>query len=85
MKQPHLVLLVDDHSLITTAMSALLKSMYPEVQIYTGSSARDARELANKFGDSADLMILDLCFFSKKKKMPYSGIMGNCGFRWHSD
>lgn len=61
MKQPHLVLLVDDHSLITTAMSALLKSMYPEVQIYTGSSARDARELANKFGDSADLMILDLC------------------------
>ncbi len=26
MKQPHLVLLVDDHSLITTAMSALLKA-----------------------------------------------------------
>ncbi len=61
MKQPHLVLLIDDHSLITTAMTALLKSMYPEVQVFTGASAKDARELASRYGDSADLMILDLC------------------------
>lgn len=61
MKQPHLVLLIDDHSLITTAMTALLKSMYPDVQVFTGASAKDARELASRYGDSADLMILDLC------------------------
>lgn len=53
-------LLVDDHSLITTAMSALLQSMYPEVQIHTGGSAKEARVLVKEYGDSADLMILDL-------------------------
>ncbi len=60
MKQPQTVLLVDDHSLITTAMSALLTSMYPDVTVMIGSNAKDARELAANYGDSADLMILDL-------------------------
>ncbi|MCD8339774.1 MAG: response regulator transcription factor [Burkholderiales bacterium] len=61
MKQPQTILLIDDHSLITTAMSQLLQSMFPNVQVYIGSDAKDARELAAKYGDSADLMILDLC------------------------
>lgn len=30
MVKPQTILLVDDHSLITTAMSALLQSMYPD-------------------------------------------------------
>ncbi len=60
MRQPQTVLLVDDHSLITTAMNALLQSMFPNVQVYIGSDGKDARELAAKYGDSADLMILDL-------------------------
>lgn len=60
MIHPQTILLVDDHSLITTALSALLKSMYPGVSIHVGSTAKDALELASKYGDSADLMILDL-------------------------
>lgn len=38
--------MVDDHSLITTAMSALLQSMYPDVQIHVGATAKEAVELA---------------------------------------
>ena len=60
MVKPQTILLVDDHSLITTAMSALLQSMYPDVQIHVGATAKEAVELAEKYGDSADLMILDL-------------------------
>lgn len=60
MVKPQTILLVDDHSLITTAMSALLQSMYPDVQIHVGATAKEAVELAKKYGDSADLMILDL-------------------------
>ena len=60
MIQPQTILLVDDHSLITTALSALLKSMYPGVSIHVGATAKEALELASKYGDSADLMILDL-------------------------
>lgn len=60
MAQPQNILVVDDHSLITTAMSALLQSMYPGVTVHIGSTAKDALDLAAKFGDSADLMILDL-------------------------
>ena len=56
MVKPQTILLVDDHSLITTAMSALLQSMYPDVQIHVGATAKEAV----KYGDSADLMILDL-------------------------
>lgn len=60
MVKPQTILLVDDHSLITTAMSALLQSMYSDVQIHVGATAKEAVELAEKYGDSADLMILDL-------------------------
>lgn len=60
MVKPQTILLVDDHSLITTAMSALLQSMYPDVQIHVGATAKEAVELAEKYGESADLMILDL-------------------------
>ena len=60
MVKPQTILLVDDHSLITTAMSALLQSMYPDVQIHVGATAKEAVELAEKYGYSADLMILDL-------------------------
>ena len=60
MIQPQTILLVDDHSLITTALSALLKSMYLGVSIHVGATAKEALELASKYGDSADLMILDL-------------------------
>ncbi len=60
MKQPQSILLVDDHSLITTAMSSLLQSMFLNVQVYVGANAKDARQLAAEHGDSADLMILDL-------------------------
>ncbi|WP_289077178.1 response regulator transcription factor [uncultured Parasutterella sp.] len=60
MIQPQTILLVDDHSLITTALSALLKSMYLGVSIHVGATAKEALELDSKYGDSADLMILDL-------------------------
>ncbi len=60
MKQPQSILLIDDHSLITTAMSSLLQSMFMNVQIYVGANAKEARHLAAQYGDSADLMILDL-------------------------
>lgn len=60
MPQPQTILIVDDHSLITTALSALLQSMYPGVKTYVGGTAREALELAASYGDSADLMILDL-------------------------
>ncbi len=60
MKQPQSILLIDDHSLITTAMSSLLQSMFLNVQVYVGANAKDARQLAAQYGDSADLMILDL-------------------------
>ncbi len=60
MNTPKNILLVDDHSLITSAMSALLQSMYPGVLVHIGSNAKEARELVREFGDSADLMILDL-------------------------
>ena len=51
MVKPQTILLVDDHSLITTAMSALLQSMYPDVQIHVGATAKEAVELAEKYGD----------------------------------
>lgn len=41
-------------------MSALLQSMYKDVTVHIGTNAKDALDLAAKYGDSADLMILDL-------------------------
>ena len=53
-------LLVDDHSLIVTALQALLSSKFPDAVIHTGASADDARRLAQDYGSDTDLMILDL-------------------------
>ena len=53
------ILLVDDHSLITDALSAMLLDLDPQTTVITGRNADDARRLAAEHGD-ADLMLLDL-------------------------
>jgi DNA-binding NarL/FixJ family response regulator len=53
------ILLVDDHTLITDALSALLLDLDPEVEIHTAASAPQALELVEKHSD-ADLLLLDL-------------------------
>ena len=53
------ILLVDDHSLITDALSAMLLDLDPQAEIITGRSAEDARRLASEQSD-ADLKLLDL-------------------------
>ncbi len=60
MNKPQTILLIDDHSLINTAMTALLEDMYDGVQVLVGTTAKEAFQLAEKRGDDADLMILDL-------------------------
>src|SRR5882757_8454963 len=53
------VLLVDDHSLITDAVSALLHDMDADVEIHTAASAPEAMKLVEEQAD-ADLLLLDL-------------------------
>jgi len=53
------VLLVDDHSLITDAVSALLQDIDPDVEIHTGATAPEAMKLVEQHPD-ADLLLLDL-------------------------
>jgi len=53
------VLLVDDHSLITDAVSALLHDMDADVEIHTAASAPEAMKLVEQHPD-ADLLLLDL-------------------------
>lgn len=53
------VLLVDDHSLITDAVSALLQDVDPDVEIHTGATAPEAMTLVEQHPD-ADLLLLDL-------------------------
>jgi len=53
------VLLVDDHSLITDAVSALLQDIDPDVEIHTGATAPEAMQLVEQHPD-ADLLLLDL-------------------------
>jgi DNA-binding NarL/FixJ family response regulator len=53
------VLLVDDHSLITDAVSALLQDIDPEVEIHTAAAAPEAMTLVEQHPD-ADLLLLDL-------------------------
>lgn len=53
-------LIVDDHALVTDAMSFLLKDRDDQAEIYTASNADSAIALAKEHGDSADLLILDL-------------------------
>lgn len=53
------ILVVDDHSLITEAMKALLTDLNPSVQVEVAHDADSAQRLAAAHGD-ADLMLLDL-------------------------
>lgn len=53
-------IVVDDHALIVQALSILLKTKFEEAQVLTGSTAEDARRLAQEHGAESDLLILDL-------------------------
>lgn len=52
-------LIVDDHALITGALSLMLEDRDPEAEVHTAATAREALDLVNREGD-ADLLILDL-------------------------
>lgn len=53
------ILLIDDHALITDALSALLLDLEPDVDIHTAHDADGALALLRAHPD-ADLMLLDL-------------------------
>lgn len=54
-------LLVDDHSIVTMALGMLLKDFDgQDNSVYTANSKDEALALADQYGDTADLMILDL-------------------------
>ena len=52
-------LIVDDHALMTGALSLMLEDRDPEAEVHTAATAREALDLVNREGD-ADLLILDL-------------------------
>ena len=54
-------LIVDDHSIVTMALGMLLKDFDGQDNSgYTANSKDEALALADQYGDTADLMILDL-------------------------
>ena len=54
-------LIADDHSIVTMALSMLLKDFDGQDNtVYTANSKDEAMALADQYGDTADLMILDL-------------------------
>lgn len=53
-------LVVDDHALVTTALSMMLETRDPEAEVHTASTAADALALVDEHGESTDLLILDL-------------------------
>ena len=54
-------LIVDDHSIVTMALSMLLKNYDgADNDVHTANTKDDALALARDYGDTADLMILDL-------------------------
>jgi DNA-binding NarL/FixJ family response regulator len=53
------ILLVDDHALITNAMTTLLLDLDPKAEIHTAADAAGAERLVEAHPD-ADLMLLDL-------------------------
>ena len=53
-------LVVDDHALVTTALSMLLQTRDPEAEVHTAANAAEALALIDEHGESTDLLILDL-------------------------
>jgi DNA-binding NarL/FixJ family response regulator len=53
------ILIVDDHSLITAALSAMVLDLDDEVEVHTAGAAQAALELVHAHPD-ADLLLLDL-------------------------
>ncbi len=53
-------IIVDDHALITSAMTMLIEDRDPEAIVHTASSAADALALIDREGDNTDLLIFDL-------------------------
>lgn len=54
-------LIVDDHSIVTMALEMLLKDFdNQENTVYSANTKEDAIALADQYGETADLMILDL-------------------------
>lgn len=53
-------LIVDDHALVTGALSMMLLDRDPTAEVLTAGSAAEALELVRREGDCADLLILDL-------------------------
>ncbi len=53
-------LIVDDHALITGALSLMLTDRDPEAEIFTAANAPEALALVRREGDTTDLLILDL-------------------------
>ena len=54
-------LIIDDHSIVTMALSMLLKNYDGTANdVHTANTKDEALALAKDYGDTADLMILDL-------------------------
>ena len=54
-------LIVDDHSIVTMALEMLLKDFKNQQNtVYSANTKEDAIALADQYGETADLMILDL-------------------------
>ena len=54
-------LIVDDHSIVTMALEMLLKDFdNQENTVYSANTKEDAIALTDQYGETADLMILDL-------------------------
>ena len=53
-------LIVDDHALVTSALSLMLMDREPDAQVHTAGNVQDALTLIDREGETADLLILDL-------------------------
>ena len=71
------ILLVDDHSLITEALRALLTDIDPNVQVEVANNAAGAEALALAHPD-ADLMLLDLNLPGASGTSLLESLVGKC-------
>ncbi len=53
-------LIVDDHALVTGALSMMLQDRDPSAEVHTAGGPQEALDLVRREGDNADLLILDL-------------------------